>query len=81
MAKGRDSKNARLIQDATGAAFTTCLNKARSLYAAGPGILDAYLEKLAKIPAVDAGTQSMPLCVNCLKPRSGAGHVCSGSVV
>jgi len=74
-----EKRSARIVQDATGAIYTWCLQRVRELRAMGNGALDAYLDRCEAIPDADVGTRDRPRCLQCLEVRE-PGHACTAGV-
>lgn len=73
MAKG--NKMARIVQDATGAKYMTCLKKLEAFQ--NREAREAYLDRVEAIPDERCGTKDDPLCLDCLAPNDGW-HACPG---
>lgn len=72
--KNRDERRlARLVQDVTGARYSSCLRKLRSFTT--PEVRECYLDGVEAVPENRFGTPSAQLCLDCLAPWS-AFHRC-----
>jgi hypothetical protein len=70
----QQARDARFLQETTGAAYTTCLRKVQDMIetVGVPGLCD-YLDRAEKVNVV--GTAERPLCLGCFAPLL-AGHKC-----